>query len=81
MGRIFLEVKSMIQFTDRDRELFDFLKSYIKDHGYSPTIREIGEALYMSSTTAHRRLYKLVSLGLITLEPRQPRTIVLKVAI
>ena len=71
----------MIQYTDRDKELFDYLKSYQEEHGYSPTVREIGEALYMSSTTAYRRLYKLVNLGLISMTPRQPRTIVLKMCI
>ena len=71
----------MIQYTDRDKELFDYLKSYHEEHGYSPTVREIGAALYMSSTTAYRRLYKLVNLGLISMTPRQPRTIVLKMCI
>lgn len=71
----------MLQYTDRDKELFEYLKSYQDEHGYSPTVREIGVALYISSTTAYRRLYKLVNLGLISMTPRQPRTIVLKMCI
>lgn len=71
----------MLQYTERDKELFEYLKSYQDEHGYSPTVREIGSALYMSSTTAYRRLYKLVNLGLISMTPRQPRTIVLKMCI
>lgn len=71
----------MLQYTERDKELFEYLKSYQDENGYSPTVREIGEALYMSSTTAYRRLYKLVNLGLISMTPRQPRTIVLKMCI
>ena len=71
----------MLQYTDRDKELFEYLKCYQEEHGYSPTVREIGAALYMSSTTAYRRLYKLVNLGLISMTPRQPRTIVLKMCI
>lgn len=69
----------MQEYTERDRELYEYLKTFQSEHGYSPTVREIGEDLYMSSTTVNRRLYKLVSLGYITMEPRKPRTIVLKV--
>ena len=71
----------MKQFTERDREVLLFIKTFQYEHGYSPSVREIGRSLYMSTTTAQRRLYKLVELGYVSVTPKTPRSIVLNIAV
>ena len=39
---------------DRAREILDFLQRFGRDHGYPPTIREIGEAFEITSTNGVR---------------------------
>jgi len=58
----------------RQREIFDFIGSYLKDHGYPPTVREIGKAVGLhSSSTVHAHLSKLESLGILKRDPSKPR--------
>ena len=71
----------MKQFTERDREIIDFISTYQRLYGYSPTVREIGKNLYMSTTAVQRHLYKLVELGFVKMTPKTPRSIVLQIAI
>ena len=33
----------MEELTERQKEILNFLKAYVRDHGYPPTMREIGE--------------------------------------
>ena len=71
----------MKQFTERDKEIIQFIATYQSLYGYSPSVREIGKNLYMSATAVQRHLYKLVELGFVSMTPKTPRSIVLKVAI
>lgn len=71
----------MKQFTERDKEIINFISTYHNLYGYSPTVREIGKNLYMSRTAVQRHLYKLVELGYVKMTPKTPRSIVLQVAI
>lgn len=71
----------MIECTERNMEVYQFIKHFQEDHGFSPSIREIGRGVYMSPACVYRHLGKLVSLGMISMEPKQPRTIVLKVIV
>jgi repressor LexA len=58
----------------RQKEIFDFIGSYLKDHGYPPTVREIGKAVGLhSSSTVHAHLSKLESLGILKRDPSKPR--------
>jgi repressor LexA len=60
--------------TNRQREIFDFIRSYLKAHGYPPTVREIGKAVGLhSSSTVHAHLSKLESLGVLKRDPTKPR--------
>lgn len=60
----------------RRKEIMVFLESYIENHGYSPTVREIGQAVGLkSSSPVHSHLYILNELGYITWNPNIPRTI------
>ena len=71
----------MKQFTERDKEVLIFIQQYQYEKGYSPTVREIVKSLYMSTTSAQRRLYKLIELGYVSMTPKTPRSIVLHIAV
>ena len=50
----------MEKLTSRQKDVLDFVKSYIVSHGYPPTVREIGQALNISSpATIHAHLKNL----------------------
>jgi repressor LexA len=54
----------------------DFIKSEVKSKGYPPSVREIGEAVGLaSSSTVHGHLARLESKGLIRRDPTKPRAI------
>jgi repressor LexA len=58
----------------RQKEIFDFIGRYLKQHGYPPTVREIGKAVGLhSSSTVHAHLSKLESLGVLKRDPSKPR--------
>lgn len=58
----------------RQREIFDFISRYLKQHGYPPTVREIGGAVGLtSSSTVHAHLSKLEKLGVLKRDPTKPR--------
>ena len=60
--------------TKRQREIFDFISRYLKAHGYPPTVREIGKAVGLhSSSTVHAHLSKLETLGVLKRDPTKPR--------
>jgi repressor LexA len=64
----------------RQREIFEFIGRYLKQHGYPPTVREIGKAVGLhSSSTVHAHLAKLESRGLLKRDPTKPRAIELLV--
>lgn len=47
-------------------KILEFIVSYIKQHGYSPTVREIGQGVNLKSTSSvHRHLQKLLQEGKI----------------
>jgi repressor LexA len=60
----------------RQREIFEFISSYLSSHGYPPTVREIGKAVGLhSSSTVHAHLAKLEGLGVLKRDPTKPRAI------
>ena len=60
----------------RQREIFDYIRRYLGSHGYPPTVREIGKAVGLhSSSTVHAHLAKLESLGVLKRDPSKPRAI------
>src|ERR1700741_3372652 len=62
--------------TKRQREIFDYIGTYLGKHGYPPTVREIGKAVGLhSSSTVHAHLSKLESLGVLRRDPSKPRAI------
>jgi repressor LexA len=62
------------ELSKRQREIFDFIGRHLKQHGYPPTVREIGKAVGLhSSSTVHAHLAKLERLGLLRRDPTKPR--------
>jgi repressor LexA len=62
--------------TKRQQEIFDFVKRYVSEHGYPPTVRDIGKAIGLtSSSTVHAHLANLEKLGVLRRDPTKPRAI------
>jgi repressor LexA len=62
--------------TKRQQEIFDFVKRYAGEHGYPPTVRDIGKAIGLtSSSTVHAHLSNLEKLGVLRRDPTKPRAI------
>lgn len=56
----------MVELTKRQNDILTFIKEYMVNHGYPPTIREIGKALDISSpATIHAHLQNLEKKGVI----------------
>jgi repressor LexA len=66
--------------TKRQKEIFDFIGRYASRYGYPPTVREIGKAVGLhSSSTVHAHLANLEKVGLLRRDPTKPRAIELLV--
>jgi len=62
--------------TKRQQEIFDFIRKYSAKYGYPPTVRDIGKAVGLaSSSTVHAHLSNLEKLGLLRRDPSKPRAI------
>ena len=62
--------------TKRQQEIFDFIKRYSASNGYPPTVRDIGKAVGLaSSSTVHAHLANLERIGLLRRDPTKPRAI------
>jgi repressor LexA len=62
--------------TERQRAILEFLHEYVDEHGYPPTVREIGEAVGLRSpSTVHAHLAQLERAGALRRDPTKPRAI------
>ena len=62
--------------SERQQEIFQYIKEFLLEKGYHPSVREIGNAVGLkSSSTVHGYLEKLESSGLIKRDPTKPRAI------
>src|SRR5918997_5697539 len=65
-----------LNLTKRQQEIFDFIKRYAGEHGYPPTVRDIGKAIGLtSSSTVHAHLANLEKIGLVKRDPSKPRAL------
>jgi repressor LexA len=65
-----------LSLTKRQQEIFDYIKRYAAEHGYPPTVRDIGKAIGLnSSSTVHAHLANLEKIGLLRRDPTKPRAI------
>ncbi|MBD0380424.1 transcriptional repressor LexA [Paenibacillus sedimenti] len=66
----------MSKISQRQQAILEFIKNEVKDKGYPPSVREIGEAVGLaSSSTVHGHLERLEKKGLIRRDPTKPRAI------
>ncbi|MGG0718629.1 transcriptional repressor LexA [Robertmurraya massiliosenegalensis] len=66
----------MVKLSKRQQDILEFIKDEVKLKGYPPSVREIGEAVGLaSSSTVHGHLARLESKGLIRRDPTKPRAI------
>ncbi len=60
----------------RQIAIYDFIRTYTDQHGYPPSVREIGAAVGLASpSTVHMHLKVLEESGLIKRDSKKPRTI------
>lgn len=60
----------------KQKQILSYIKENLRAKGYPPSVREIGEAVGLSSSsTVHSHLTKLESLGFIKRDPTKPRAI------
>jgi repressor LexA len=65
-----------LKMTKRQQEIFTFIKRYASKYGYPPTVREIGKAVGLaSSSTVHAHLANLEKYGVLRRDPTKPRAI------
>jgi repressor LexA len=68
--------ETWMDLTKRQQEIVDFIKRYSARHGYPPTVRDIGKAVGLaSSSTVHQHLSNLERFGLLRRDPSKPRAI------
>ena len=66
----------MSKLSKRQLEILEFIKVEVKQKGYPPSVREIGEAVGLaSSSTVHGHLSRLEKKGFIRRDPTKPRAI------
>ena len=60
--------------TERQNQVYEFIRTYVRDHRKPPTIKEIGEGLIIASTNGvHKQLVALEKKGYIARTPRESR--------
>jgi repressor LexA len=71
-------VATVSDITPRQQRILDFIASTVQERGYPPTVREIGEAVGLtSSSSVHAQLANLQRAGLLTKDPTKPRAMTL----
>ncbi len=66
------------QLTDRQREIVEFIKSFIAENGYPPSVREIRDGVgVLSTSTVHLELTEIETVGVIRRAGGRSRAITL----
>src|SRR5439155_19398934 len=65
--------------TARQKRILDYIKRTVRERGYPPTVREIGEAVGLtSSSSVHAQLANRERQGLVRRDPTKPRAMELR---
>jgi repressor LexA len=65
-----------VELSSRQHEILEFVNRHVDAHGYPPTVREIGQAVGLTSpSTVHAHLARLESAGLIRRDRTKPRAL------
>src|SRR6202165_103049 len=71
-----MNIKLSDQLTDRQTKILEFIRHVTRVRNYPPSVREIGEAVGLSSSsTVHNHLNQLERRGLIKRDPSKSRTV------
>ena len=70
-------MKNVDKLTERQKDVYNFIKDYHFKKGYSPSLREIAQGVYCSKPVAQKHLLALIDKGYITYTPRTARSIVI----
>jgi repressor LexA len=71
-----MEESIVSKVSNRQQAILEFIKNEVRDKGYPPSVREIGEAVGLaSSSTVHGHLERLEKKGFIRRDPTKPRAI------
>jgi len=66
----------LTKLSNRQQAILEFIRSEVREKGYPPSVREIGEAVGLaSSSTVHGHLDRLEKKGFIRRDPTKPRAI------
>jgi repressor LexA len=66
----------VVVLTERQKEIYEFVVEYVDEHGYPPTVREIGERVGLASpSTVHAHLANLERAGYLRRDPTKPRAL------
>ena len=72
-------VQSESSLTGKRREILEVIEAQLRERGYPPSVREIGEAVGLSSSsTVHAHLATLQREGYLTRDPSKPRAIAMR---
>lgn len=70
------DTMSKDKLSKRQQSIYDYICTYTRDHGYPPSVREIGAAVGLASpSTVHMHLKSLEEKGYIHRDSKKPRTI------
>jgi repressor LexA len=70
------EPEGVRMLSERQQQVLDYIRKTVAERGYPPSVREIGEAVGLSSpSTVHSHLSSLVEAGAIKRDPTKPRAI------
>jgi repressor LexA len=65
-----------VELSSRQRDILEFVNRHVDEYGYPPTVREIGQAVGLTSpSTVHSHLARLESAGLIRRDRTKPRAL------
>jgi repressor LexA len=65
-----------VELSPRQREIIEFVNQHVDQYGYPPTVREIGQAVGLTSpSTVHAHLARLEGAGLIRRDKTKPRAL------
>jgi len=71
-----MDIVAVTRITPRHREILDFIEQQMRDRGFPPSVREIGDAIGLTSpSTVHSHLNTLERLGYLRRDPTKPRAI------
>jgi repressor LexA len=64
----------VVELSPRQKRILDFITEHVRQHGYPPSVREIGAAVHLrSSSTVHGHLNRLEAKGYLRRDPSKPR--------